>query len=224
LIALFPLTEVWIPIMVILAAATMTLGNLVALTQGNVKRMLAYSSIAHTGYLMVGIVAAGAGEASGIAGILFYGAAYSLMNLGAFAFLAVIQGRPGATVQLSDLAGLGRKHPQIALLAALFLLSLTGIPPTAGFFAKAYVILSAVQAGGLAAVLAIVAVLNAAIAAFYYLRVIVYLFMRDPAEVEVQVATSPPLRAGLLIAAAGTILLGLLPGGLIEAVVQALAS
>ena len=224
LIALLPLAEVWIPVMVILAAATMTLGNLVALTQGNVKRMLAYSSIAHTGYLMVGIVAAGAGEASGIAGILFYGAAYALMNLGAFAFLAVIQGRPGATVQLSDLAGLGRKHPQIALLAALFLLSLTGIPPTAGFFAKAYVILSAVQAGGLAAVLAIVAVLNAAIAAFYYLRVIVYLFMRDPAETDVQVATSPLLRAGLLIAAAGTILLGLLPGGLIEAVVQALAS
>ena len=108
-------------------------------------------------------------------------------------------------------------------LSALFLLSLTGIPPTAGFFAKAYVILSAVQAGGLAAALAIVAVLNAAIAAFYYLRVIVYLFMRDPAENEVQVATAPLLRVGLLIAAAGTILLGLLPGGLIEAVVQALA-
>ncbi len=149
---------------------------------------------------------------------------HALMNLGAFAFLAVIQGRPGATVQLTDLAGLGRKHPQIALLAALFLLSLTGIPPTAGFFAKAYVILSAVQAGGLAAALAIVAVLNAAIAAFYYLRVIVYLFMRDPAENEVQVATAPLLRVGLLIAAAGTILLGLLPGGLIEAVVQALAN
>jgi NADH-quinone oxidoreductase subunit N len=142
----------------------------------------------------------------------------SLPNLGN-EFMA-----PVATVQLSDLAGLGRKHPQIALLAALFLLSLTGIPPTAGFFAKAYVILSAVQAGGLAAVLAIVAVLNAAIAAFYYLRVIVYLFMRDPAETDVQVATSPLLRAGLLIAAVGTILLGLLPGGLIEAVVQALAS
>lgn len=224
LIALLPLAEIWAPVMVVLAAATMTLGNLVALTQGNVKRMLAYSSIAHTGYLMVGIVAAGSGEASGVAGILFYGVAYALMNLGAFAFLAVIQGRPGATVQLSDLAGFGRKHPQLALLAALFLLSLTGIPPTAGFFAKAYVILSAVQAGGLAALLAIVAVLNAAIAAFYYLRVIVYLFMRDPAESETQVATAPLLRVGMLIAAAGTALLGLLPGGLIEAVAQALAN
>jgi len=224
LIALLPLAASWIPVVAILATATMTLGNLVALTQSNVKRMLAYSSIAHTGYLMVGIVAAGEGEASGIAGVLFYSAAYALMNLGAFAFLTAVQGRPGATVQLSDLAGLGRKHPMLALLAALFLLSLTGIPPTAGFFAKAYVILSAVQAGGIASVLAIVAVLNAAIAAFYYLRVIVYLFMRDPTEVEVQVATAPLLRAGLIVAAAGTLLLGLLPGGLIEAVVKAIAS
>jgi NADH-quinone oxidoreductase subunit N len=224
LIALLPLASMWIPVVALLAAATMTLGNLVALTQGNVKRMLAYSSIAHTGYLMVGIVAAGAGQSSGVAGVLFYSAAYALMNLGAFAFLTAVQGRPGSTVQLSDLAGLGRKHPHLALLATLFLLSLTGIPPTAGFFAKAYVILSAVQAGGVASALAIVAVLNAAIAAFYYLRVIVYLFMRDPAEAEVEVATAPLLRAGLLIAAVGTLLLGLLPSGLIEAVVKAIAS
>jgi len=222
LVALLPLASTWIPVMVVLAVATMTLGNLVALTQWNVKRMLAYSSIAHTGYLMIGVVAAGAGEASGTAGILFYGAAYALMNLGAFAFLTVLQGRPGATVQLSDLAGLGRKHPLIALLATLFLLSLTGIPPTAGFFAKAYIILSAVQAGGLAGILAVVAVLNAAVAAFYYLRVVVYLFMREPAETDVQVATAPLLRAGLLIAAAGTILLGLLPSALIDAVVKAI--
>ncbi|MFZ9352660.1 MAG: NADH-quinone oxidoreductase subunit N, partial [Candidatus Limnocylindrus sp.] len=214
----------WIPVMVVLAAATMTLGNLVALTQSNVKRMLAYSSIAHTGYLMVGIVAAGAGEAAGIAGVLFYAAAYAFMNLGAFAFLTALQGRPGATTQLSDLAGLGRKHPRMAILAVIFLLSLTGIPPTAGFFAKTYVILAAVQAGGPATLLAVIAVLNAAIAAFYYLRVIVYLFMRDPAEPAAQVAEGPMLRAGLLIAAIGTVALGLAPTPIIEAVVQALAT
>ncbi|MBJ7360942.1 MAG: NADH-quinone oxidoreductase subunit N, partial [Chloroflexi bacterium] len=210
--------------MVVLAAATMTLGNLVALTQSNVKRMLAYSSIAHTGYLMVGIVAAGAGEAAGVAGVLFYAAAYAFMNLGAFAFLTALQDRPGATTQLSDLAGLGRKHPRMAILAAIFLLSLTGIPPTAGFFAKTYVILAAVQAGGPATILAVIAVLNAAIAAFYYLRVIVYLFMRDPAEPAVQVAEGPMLRAGLLIAAIGTVALGLAPTPIIEAVIQALAT
>jgi NADH-quinone oxidoreductase subunit N len=223
-IALAPLAALWIPVMVVLAAATMTLGNLVALTQSNVKRMLAYSSIAHTGYLMVGIVAAGAGEAAGIAGVLFYAAAYAFMNLGAFAFLTALQGRPGATTQLSDLAGLGRKHPRMAILAAIFLLSLTGIPPTAGFFAKTYVILAAVQAGGPATILAVIAVLNAAIAAFYYLRVIVYLFMRDPAEPAVQVAEGPMLRAGLLIAAIGTVALGLAPTPIIEAVIQALAT
>ena len=223
LIALAPLAGTWIPVVAVLATATMTLGNLVALTQSNVKRMLAYSSIAHTGYLMVGVVAAGAGESAGVSGVLFYSAAYALMNIGAFAFLTSVQGRPGATVQLADLAGLGRKHPLTALLAALFLLSLTGIPPTAGFFAKAYVILSAVQAGGIASVLAIVAVLNAAVAAFYYLRVIVYLFMRDPGAADVQVATAPLLRAGLFIAAVGTLALGLLPGSLIEAVTKAIA-
>jgi NADH-quinone oxidoreductase subunit N len=222
-IALAPLAALWIPVMVVLAAATMTLGNLVALTQSNVKRMLAYSSIAHTGYLMVGIVAAGAGQAAGIAGVLFYTAAYAFMNLGAFAFLTALQGRPGATTQLSDLAGLGRKHPRMALLATIFLLSLTGIPPTAGFFAKTYVILAAVQAGGPATILAVIAVLNAAIAAFYYLRVIVYLFMRDPAEPAIQVAEGPMLRAGLLLAAIGTVALGLAPTPIIEAVVQALA-
>ncbi|MFM9129175.1 MAG: NADH-quinone oxidoreductase subunit N, partial [Candidatus Limnocylindrus sp.] len=222
-IALAPLATLWIPVVVVLAAATMTLGNLVALTQSNVKRMLAYSSIAHTGYLMVGIVAAGAGEAAGIAGVLFYGAAYAFMNLGAFAFLTALQGRPGTTTQLSDLAGLGRKHPRMAILATIFLLSLTGIPPTAGFFAKTYVILAAVQAGGPATILAVIAVLNAAIAAFYYLRVIVYLFMRDPAEPAAQVAEGPLLRAGLLIAAVGTVALGLAPTPIIEAVVQALA-
>jgi NADH-quinone oxidoreductase subunit N len=223
LVALAPLALLWVPVVAVLAAATMTLGNLVALTQLNVKRMLAYSSIAHTGYLMVGLVAAGLGQVAGISGILFYGAAYAFMNLGAFAVLTAIQGRPGSTTQLSDLAGLGRRHPLLAILAAVFLLSLTGIPPTAGFFAKAYVILAAVQAGGAAALLAIVAVLNAAVAAFYYLRVIIYLFMREPAEPPVEVATPPLLRIGLILAAIGTIALGLAPTLLIEAVARAIA-
>jgi len=223
LVALLPLAATWMPVIALLAAATMTLGNLVALTQSNLKRMLAYSSIAHTGYLMVGLVAAGAGERAGISGILFYAAAYAFMNLGAFAVLTAIQGAAGATTQLSDLSGLGRRHPGLALLASVFLLSLIGIPPTAGFFAKTYVILAAVQAGGWVALLAIVAVLNAAVAAFYYLRVIVYLFMREPASPGPEVATPPLLRAGLLLAAVGTVALGLAPTPWIEAVVRAIA-
>jgi len=171
---------------------------------------------------MVGVVAAGAGESAGVSGVLFYSAAYALMNIGAFAFLTSVQGRPGATVQLADLAGLGRKHPLTALLAALFLLSLTGIPPTAGFFAKAYVILSAVQAGGVARLLAIVAVLNAAVAAFYYLRVVVYLFMRDPVGDQPEPASAPLLRLGLLLATLGTIALGLAPTPLLDAVASAI--
>lgn len=222
LVALLPLASAWVPIIAILAAATMTLGNLVALTQGNVKRMLAYSSIAHTGYLMVGIVAAGSGEASGVSAILFYAAAYAFMNLGAFAVLSAVGVSVGASSQLDALAGLGRRHPFLALLATIFLLSLTGIPPTAGFFAKTAIILAAVQAGGIATLLAIVAVLNAAIAAFYYLRVVVYLFMREPVEGQPEPASAPLLRVGLLLATLGTIALGLAPTPLLEAVATAI--
>jgi NADH-quinone oxidoreductase subunit N len=201
----------WLPVIVVLAALTMTLGNLVALTQNNVKRMLAYSSIAHTGYMLVGLAAWAAGRMEGLEGLLYYGAAYSFMNLGAFAVIAALQKRAGVTSNLDTFAGLGRREPVLGILMTLFLLSLTGIPPLAGFFAKAYVILAAVQAGGAVGVLAVITVLNAAAAAFYYLRVVVYMYMRDPAS------EAPPLRHGRLIwtglaaATVGTILFGLLP-------------
>jgi NADH-quinone oxidoreductase subunit N len=201
----------WLPVIVVLAALTMTLGNLVALTQNNVKRMLAYSSIAHTGYMMVGLAAWAAGQQQGLEGLLYYGAAYSFMNLGAFAVIAALQKRAGVTSNLDTFAGLGRREPLLGILMTLFLLSLTGIPPLAGFLAKALVILAAVQAGGAVGVLAVITVLNAAAAAFYYLRVVVYMYMRDPAS------DAPPLRHGRLIwtglaaATVGTILFGLLP-------------
>jgi NADH-quinone oxidoreductase subunit N len=222
--ALGPLAEWWLPVMIVLAALTMTLGNLVALTQDNVKRMLGYSSIAHTGYMLVGLAAYAAGELRGLEGLLYYGAAYAFMNLGAFAVVAALQKRAGVTSSLDTFAGLGRKEPLLGVLMTLFLLSLTGIPPTAGFFAKAYVILAAVQAGGWLTVLAVVAVLNAAAAAFYYLRIVVYMFMRDPAT------DAPPLRHGALMwgglaaATALTILFGLFPTTLLDVVGQAAAA
>jgi NADH-quinone oxidoreductase subunit N len=222
--ALGPLKADWLPVVVILAALTMTLGNLVALTQDNVKRMLAYSSIAHTGYMLVGLAAFAGGQQLGLEGLLFYGAAYSFMNLGAFAVIAALQKRAGVTSSLDTFAGLGRKEPLLGILMTLFLLSLTGIPPTAGFFAKAVVILAAVQAGGWVAFLAVITMLNAAVAAFYYLRVVVYMFMREPTS------EAPPLRhgrllwGGLAITTALTIAFGFFPGLLLGIIGQAAAA
>src|SRR5918912_498928 len=216
-----PLRDLWLPVVIVLAALTMTLGNLVALTQNNVKRMLAYSSIAHTGYMLVGLAAYAAGRMEGLEGLLYYGAAYAFMNLGAFAIVAALQRRQGVTSSLDTFAGLIRREPWLAVLMTLFLLSLTGIPPTAGFFAKAYVILAAVQAGGPLAVLAVIAVLNAAAAAFYYLRVVVYMFMREPQTDAPPLAHSRLLWGGLGVSTALTIVFGLLPGPLLEVVGQA---
>jgi NADH-quinone oxidoreductase subunit N len=217
-VALGPLADFWLPVMIVLAASTMTLGNLVALTQDNVKRMLGYSSIAHTGYMLVGLAAYAAGEVRGLEGLLYYGAAYTFMNLGAFAVVAALQKRSGVTSQLDTFAGLGRKEPLLGILMALFLLSLTGIPPTAGFFAKFYVILAAVQAGGPMTILAVLAMLNAAAAAFYYLRVVVYMFMREPASDAPAPRHGRLVWSGLAAATALTILLGLFPTAVIEAV------
>ncbi len=210
--ALGPMKAEWLPVVIVLAAATMTLGNLVALTQDNVKRMLAYSSIAHTGYMLVGLAAYAGGQRQGLEGLLFYGAAYSFMNLGAFAVIAALQKRAGVTSGLATFAGLGRKEPVLGLLMALFLLSLTGIPPTAGFFAKALIIVAAVQAGGWVGFLAVLMVLNAAAAAFYYLRVVVYMYMRDPASEAPALRHGRLLWGGLATATVLTILFGLFPG------------
>ena len=218
---LYPLAEWWLPVVIVLAALTMTLGNLVALTQDNVKRMLAYSSIAHTGYMLVGLAAFGAGQLKGLEGLLYYGAAYAFMNLGAFAVVAALQKRAGVTSQLETFAGLGRREPILGILMVLFLLSLVGIPPTAGFFAKAYVILAAVEEGGALTVLAVLAVLNAAAAAFYYLRVVVYMYMREPATATAPMQHGRLMWGGLAAATVLTILLGVFPGVLLDVVGRA---
>jgi NADH-quinone oxidoreductase subunit N len=209
--ALGPIKADWLPVVIVLAALTMTLGNLVAITQDNVKRMLAYSSIAHTGYILVGLAAYAGGQMSGISALLFYGAAYTFMNMGAFAVITALQRKPGVSSQISTFAGLGRRDPWLGALMALFLLSLTGIPPLAGFWAKAYVIVAAVQAGGWLSVLAVLAMLNAAAAAFYYLRVVVYMYMRDPAEDLEPTHPSLLFRAGLAATGLVTLIFGLFP-------------
>jgi len=214
--ALAPLRGEWAAIVALLAVVTMTVGNLAALGQDNIKRMLAYSSIAHTGYIMVGLVVFATAEdpavaSSGIQGVLFYSVAYAVMNLGAFAVVAALQRRPGVTSQIASFAGLGFRAPVLALTMTVFLLSLTGIPPLAGFFAKAIIVLGALEVGGSVSWLAIVMMLNAAAAAFYYLRVVVVMYMRRPAEDAPAVSVGGYTRAGLVVAATLTIAIGLVP-------------
>ena len=218
---LFPLAEWWLPVILVLSTLTMTLGNLVALTQDNVKRMLGYSSIAHTGYMLVGLAAYAAGQVSGAQGLLFYGAAYTFMNLGAFAVVSALQKRAGVTSQLATFAGLGRREPLLGALMLLFLLSLTGIPPFVGFWAKVFVIEPALEVGGALTVLAVIVVLNAAAAAFYYLRVAVYMYMREPASEAEPLRHGRLLWAGLAVATVLTIVVGLFPTPVYDSAGQA---
>jgi len=195
----------WLLVLAGLAVLTMTLGNLAALRQTSLKRMLAYSSIAHAGYLLTGLAA---GNPTGAQGALYYLLAYTFMNLGAFAVLLAIQKREENDVTGEQMLGLAGRQPLLAVLMAVFMFSLAGIPPLAGFFGKLYVFAAAVE-GGLAW-LAIVGVLNSALGAYYYLRVIVSMFMAEPAAGAVE-APKPgwPVIATVIVAALGTVVLGL---------------
>jgi NADH-quinone oxidoreductase subunit N len=201
----------WPPALAVLAVLTMTVGNLVAGRQESVKRMLAYSSIAHAGYALVGVVAT-MKATSATPSVLFYMLTYSLSTLGAFGAL-ILCGRRGAeAVSYADLAGLGKRHPAAALAFSLFLLSLAGAPPTAGFFGKLYVFSAGIDAELYA--LVVIGLLNSVIGAYYYIKVLVYMYMREP---EPGAAVATPMQSGLVssalvIAAVLVLLLGLLPG------------
>jgi NADH-quinone oxidoreductase subunit N len=197
------------------AVLTMFWGNLAALRQNNVKRLLAYSAIAHSGYLLVAVVA---GDPSGL---LFYFAAYVFMNTGAFAVLAALSGKGEERTSLDDLAGLGRRHPWLAASLTAFLLSLAGFPPTAGFLAKFYVFSAAVSKGLI--LLAVAAVLASLISVAYYLKVVVAMFMRE-AEAEPAVeGNDPALWMVIFLCLFGTVQLGVWPGNLLTLIRQALA-
>ncbi|TME64026.1 MAG: NADH-quinone oxidoreductase subunit N [Chloroflexi bacterium] len=211
--ALGPLGADWAAVLAVLAAVTMTGGNIVALVQTNTKRMLAYSSIAHTGYILAAVAAAKAGPSAGAA-VLFYLFAYGLMNLGAFACLLYLdlEGTRGAT--LDELNGFARRAPLGALAFAVFLISLTGIPPTIGFVAKFVVIQPVLDAG--LAWLAVVIALNAVLAAFYYLRVVVHMYMYEPEGALPPVVGARGLSASLGIASLAVLVLGIVPNSLYE--------
>ncbi|HSR35353.1 MAG TPA: NADH-quinone oxidoreductase subunit N [Anaerolineae bacterium] len=215
LYALNDLNADWVWVLAVLSALTMTVGNLTALRQTNLKRMLAYSSIAHAGYILVGVAA---DNALGTSGMLFYLFSYAFMNVGAFAILIAV-GRFGGMAEggetLDDLAGLAVRKPGLAAAMALFMLSLAGVPPLVGFLAKLYVFSAAVQAGMIW--LAVFGVINSVISAYYYLRVVVVMFMKEGRpDGEAAAPVCLALQVGVGLAAVAIVVLGLWPAPILD--------
>lgn len=200
----------WTDVMGVMAALTMILGNVIAVVQPNLKRMLAYSSIAHAGYIAVAFTA---NSQQGGSAALFYTLAYAAMSLGAFAIVTILGRARDEKVKLGDYAGLASKRPGLAALLSLFLLSLAGVPGTAGFAGKFFIFRSAVESNLIG--LTILGVLTTVISFYYYLYVIVQMYMREPGEDFSDAPVTPALVIALLVAATGTLYLGILPGKLL---------
>lgn len=217
--AFLPVANGWEPLVWLSALLSMTIGNFAALTQSNIKRMLAYSSIAHAGYVLVAIAAR---SEMGTAAAMFYLAAYACMNVGAFIVVAHISGKGERHTRVSDFAGLGSRQPLTAALLTIFLLSLIGVPLTGGFFGKFYIFEAALDSHMVW--LAVLGLLNSAVAAYYYLRIIAAMYMQDPIE---STPVPPPLpfatRLALILPAIGTIVLGVFPGSLLQFAVRSAA-
>ena len=191
----------------VLAVATMTLGNVVAIAQTNIKRMLAYSSIAHAGYLMMAIIAA---NQLGAVSLMYYLLAYTLMNLGAFGVVILVGRKQDKYLSIYDYSGLGFQQPVLGAAMALFMFALAGMPPTAGFVGKFYVFSAAVKAGYIW--LAIIGVMNSLVSVYYYLRITVLMYMK-PAEADLgAINYAPGLSATLIITAIGVLFIGIFPG------------
>jgi len=190
----------------VLAVLTMTVGNFIALNQKNLKRMLAYSSISHAGYALVGLVA---WNQIGLSAILFYMLVYTFMNLGAFAVLVLIGKQNEDNLTLDGVAGFGYKKPLLAVVFSIFLFSLMGLPPTAGFIGKFYIFAGAVKAGYIW--LAVLGVLNSAVSLYYYLRVMVQMYFKAPEEEFSWVSVNTPVAISIVISLAGVLYLGIFP-------------
>jgi NADH-quinone oxidoreductase subunit N len=217
------LRDDWINLIAVLAVLTMAFGNVVALSQRNIKRMLAYSSIAHTGYMLVGLAAyqqnragffgpEGSGGDRGVDSLLYYLLAYTFMNIGAFAVVTWLQQR-GRGMTLDDFAGLASTRPLAAAAMTVFMVSLMGVPPLLGFYAKYYVILAAIDADMLW--LAIVVVLLSAVSAYFYLRVVAVMYF-NPAEKQLRGASTALLNTGIALLVVANLALGLFSGRLVD--------
>jgi NADH-quinone oxidoreductase subunit N len=201
----------WLSIIWMVAALTMILGNVIAVSQTNIKRMLAYSSIAHAGYIAVAFASA---SQRGISAALFYMLAYSLTNLGAFTIITILSRGEDKLTSISDYAGLAAKRPGLAAALTLFLLSLAGVPGTAGFAGKFFIFRASVESG--LVWLSVIGVATTVVSFYYYLYVIVQMYMRDPREEFADVRLAGSLRLALVIAAVGTLYLGILPARILD--------
>ncbi len=215
MVALPNLGETWVTAITFLAALTLILGNVLAIVQPNINRMLGYSSVAHAGYILIAVAAAFRNP-DGISAALFYMFAYTFTNLGAFAVAVAVERREGEGVLIEDYKGLAKRYPWMAAAMAFFMLSLTGVPPTGGFAGKFYVFSAAIEAGLVWLVL--IGVITSVISAYYYLRVVFFMYMY---EGEGEMVLRPSLVSVVVITAVATLLLGVMPGAWFDLARQA---
>jgi len=216
-VAFRPVPELWTPLLVVLAVLSIGVGSILALTQTNIKRMLAYSSIAHAGYALLGVIAGGR---DGLTSMMVYLFIYGLMNLGAFSIVIALRSEGVVGENLDDFKGLAKLHPMTSALMLVFMFSLAGIPPTAGFVAKFSVFMAVIRAGYTP--LALIGVVFSVVSAFFYLRVVVLMYMKEPKK-EVPLTMSLPLKIVLATTAAAIILLGVYPAPILDLAAAAMA-
>ena len=203
-------TSLFLPYLAVLSIFSMLFGSIVAIAQSNIKRMLAYSSISHAGYILIGLAA---GTSTGVAGVVFYLAVYTFMNLAAFGIIALVEGENDSNLEINSYSGLGTKSPVLAALLAIIMFSLAGLPPLAGFFAKYYVFIAAIKSG--LTWLAILGIISSVISVYFYLRIVVLMYFRE-AEGEVALSKSFSGLIGIVISVLLVILLGIFPGSLLD--------
>jgi NADH-quinone oxidoreductase subunit N len=214
-----PIGSSWEPLLWGSALVSMTIGNFAALRQSNVKRLLAYSSIAHAGYVLVALTAR---RDSGVAAAMFYLAAYACMNIGAFAVVSYLSGKGETYQSIDDFAGLAQKQPLASAMLSIFLLSLIGVPLTGGFFGKFYIFKAALESH--LVWLTVLGLLNSAVAAYYYLRLLVMMYMHEPSEAAINAERlSPSMGLALILPAAGTLFLGIFPNWVLDFAVRSSA-
>lgn len=207
----------WSNILLPLSILTMVIGNVIAISQTNIKRMLAYSSIAHAGYALLGVIT---GTPEGLASTMNYLMIYAFMNIGAFSIVIMLRREGFSGVNIEDYKGLAKNHPLTSAMMLIFMFSLTGIPPTAGFIGKFYVFMEAINAGYIIPV--IIAVIMSVISAYFYLRIVMYMYMHDPVEDpthregEIILTNSQSMNLALVITTAGTLIIGVIPSFLID--------
>lgn len=204
--AFSPLQPDWTNIMWVIAVLTMFTGNIMALSQKDIKRMLAYSSIAHAGYLLIGFVT---GTQLAFSSILFYLLGYAIMNLGAFGIIAVLGNKDEEYTKIDDYAGLGFKYPLMGLAMSIFMFSMAGIPPFVGFISKFYIFTAAIKSGFIW--LAVIGVINSVISLYYYLRVFVVMYFKETDKEMTFSAPSAAIVVAVIIAVSGVLILGILP-------------